>query len=244
VIDPHTIFSTIDEAKDLDDLRDRLRKKGIEVKFVQAPGAAKPTGWSLRQAGPAGTWIKGSDIDRQLSLKNAQDRMRQRQAQGQARRAAPDPYERGHDAPRQQLGRSGGSLMGVLTGIGIELSIRLVAGFINLIARFLARRAEVPEDTLGRIDVAEDGTPVLVEPVDLPEDAPADQHARLDAARTVMSKVMDQTAVAIEQDDTNLLPSISDPEVVAERARVIEQLDQIEPEDDEDDESYERERPR
>lgn len=243
VINPHLVFEALDASKDLDELRERLLKKGIESRLVQSPNAQHPTGWMLRQVGPAGTWKKGSEVHRDLSIKNALDRMRQRQrqAQGETRRASPNPYERGHhDAPRQRLGRSGGSLMGVLSVIGIELSIYLVAGFINLIARVLARRAKIPAKTLGRIDLAEDGTPVFVEPEDLPDDAPADQHARLDAARTVMAKAMDQTAEAIEQDDTSLLPSISDPEVEAERARVIEQLGQIGPDDDED---HEQERP-
>lgn len=247
VINPHLIFEAIDASKDLDELRERLLKKGIESRLIQSLNAQHPTGWMLRQVGPAGTWKKGSEVHRDLSIKNALDRMRERQAQG--RRASPNPYERGHhDAPRQRLGRSGGSLMSVLSVIGIELSIHLVAGFINLIARVLARKAEVPEDTLGRIDVVEDGTPVFVEPVDLQVDAPADQHARLDAARTVLARAMDQTVEAILQDDTSKLPTLSDPEVVAERARVISELDQIDPEDGDGDgdseDHYERERPR
>lgn len=242
VIDPHSIFSTVDEANDLDDLKDRLARRGIEAKFVQAPGAQQPTGWLLRQAGAAGTWIKGSDVDRALSLKKVQERMRQRQGQAQAQ-AAPDLH--GHDAARQQLRRSGGGLMGVLVGMSLDVGIHLVVGLVNLIARVLARRAKVPAETLGRIDVATDGIPILIDPVDLPPDSSADMRANLDAARTVMSKVMDQTAEAIQQADTSLLPTVSDPEVQAERARVIAQLDELEEVDGQDNESqYERERPR
>lgn len=239
MIDPHSIFSTVDESIDLDDLKERLARRGIEAKFVQAPGAPQPTGWLLRQAGPAGTWIKGSDVDRSLSLKKVQERMRQRQGQTLA---ASEPHD--HDA-RQQLRRSGGSLMGVLVGLSFELGVRLVAGLINIIGRALARRAQVPAETLGGIDVAEDGTPILIDPVDLPKDASANQQARLDAARTVMAKVMDQTTEAIQQGETSLLPTTSDPEVQAERSKVIQQLLKIEEDDGQDNEpQYERERPR
>lgn len=244
VIDPHLIFSTIDESKDLDDLKKRLlASHNIECQFTNAPGAAEPTGWSLRQAGGAGSWLKGSDVARGLSLKKVQERLAQRQA-------ADDHYDRDRESTRQRLRRSGGSFMAVLTGLSIELGIRLVAGLINLIGRALARRAEVPAETLGRIDVAEDGTPVLIEPVGLPADAPADQQSRLDAARTVMSKAMDQAAEAIQQDDTGKLPTLSSaPEVVTERARVIRLLSEIEggagsgAEGGDDEFEYERERP-
>lgn len=241
MIDPSIIFSAVDESAGLDDLKVRLQARGVECEFVQAPGAAAPTGWSLRQTGPAGTWLKGSEVHRDLSLKKVLMRMEEPR-----QRHRRNPFE---DDGRRDVGynlrRSGGSFMGVLVGLSFVAAIHLTAGFINLIARALARKSKVPAETLGHIDVAEDGTPQFVEPVDLPADAPADQHARVYAARTVMSKVLDQAAEAIKQDDANLLPTLpSDPEVVAERVRVIEQLDQIEPEDDEDNEPYERERPR
>lgn len=239
LIDPHIIFSTIDESKDLDDLIRRLAaERGIEVSLVKAPGAAEPTGWSLRQAGPAGCWIKGSDVDRGLSLKKVRERIEERR--GQRPR---NPYARPKSPYAQQIPRSWAGLIGLMVGLSAVAAIHLVAGFVNLIARALARKADVPEETLGCVEVAEDGTPTFILPVDLPDDAPAEQQARVDAAQAVMVKVLDQTAAAIEADDTSKLPTLSDPEVEAEREQVIRELDQIEPDDEGDGEPYERERP-
>lgn len=242
VIDPHQIFDSIDEAKDLDDLRERLRKKGLESKYAQSPGSDEPTGWSLRQAGPAGVWIKGSDVDRALSLKKVRERMLENSKKRQKLSALD---QRSDDSPARRLHQSGGSFMSVLVGLSFVVAIRLVSGLINLIGRVLARRAQVPAQGLGMIDVDEDGTPTLIEPVDLPTDATAEQHARLDAARLVMSEVLDQATEAIQQDDTSRLPTLTDPEVVAARAKVIKQLDEMEEDDDQDNTpQFERERPR
>lgn len=241
VINPSHIFSAIAEADDLDDLRKRLAKRGIEAKFVQAPGAAEPTGWLLRQAGPAGTWVKGSDVDRALSLKKVMECMKENWKRRQRLSLADT---RNDEAPAQRLIRSGGSLMSVLVGLSFVAAIHLVAGLINLFGRVLARRAQVPVEGLCRVDVDADGTPHFIDPEDLPADASADQRANLDAARTLMSKVLDQATEAIRQDDTSKLPTMADPEVMEARANVIKQLDEIEGGNDQECEPYERERPR
>lgn len=75
VLDACFVSSLVSVACSLDDLEKRLLAEGIECQFTRISDSSKPTGWRLRQIGQAGTWLKGSTIDRELSLKKVIERI-------------------------------------------------------------------------------------------------------------------------------------------------------------------------
>lgn len=258
MIDPSIIFSTIDEAADLDDLKKRLAKCGIECQFVQAPGAVEPTGWLLRQEGPAGTWLKGSDVARELSLKKVRERIRQRQVASirevlgdllndlDRAKDLQDKIEQDEDQ-RQRLVRSQKSLLEALLQIPFEVMRRLIAAVANAIAALLERLFGLPH-SLGRIEIDQGGQPQAVAPAEPAPDSTTQQIAKLAAAQKIMAAALAQTVSAILEGDPSLLPgsAVKDAQVQAARQAVIVKVREIEGDHNEDDEQpqYQRERPR
>jgi len=260
MIDPSLISLAVDDASDLDDLKKRLAEKGIEAEFTRAPGAAEPTGWCLRAGGARGTWIKGSDVDRGLSLKKVKERIEACRLERQRIQAREllgdlldeldkekdfqDTIELNED---QRLVRSQMSLLGALLQIPFEVMRRLIAAVANAIAAFLERLFGLPH-SLGRIEIDQGGQPQAVAPAAPAPDSTAQQIAKLAAAQKIMAAALAQTVVAIRDGDSSLLPgsAVKDAQVQAARQALIEKVREIEGDQDEDDEQpqYERERPR
>lgn len=254
MIYPSLIFSTIDEAKDLDDLKRRLAEKGIEAFFVQAGGTAEPTGWLLRQSGPAGTWLKGSDINRSLSLKKVRERIEQRRQERQKalnREILGDllddvqqSAQADEEGPQQRLVRQQRSLLGAIIQIPIEVLRRLVAALMNRIAAFLERLFGLREGALGRIEVDEGGQPQAAAPAVPQADATAQQIAKLAAAQKIMAAALEKTVTAIREGDASLLPAarVKDAQMQEARQAVVDKVREIEGDDDDDYPQHERER--
>lgn len=272
VIDPKTILDIVDEAQDPDDLRDRLLKKGIECEFVQAPGSAEPTGWSLRQAGPAGTWIKGSDVHRNLSLKKVLMRMEERRRQRQAtasREVLGDLLDGVDDAFRARLDRDAAELdeeyrvavhkrqkglAALLLGLPVHAVAVAIGSFINFLTGLVERVFGLPHQSLGRIHIPEfKGTvdvPVGIIPPATPRpDASASEFKRRALALKAVDTVLDQACTAIEKGRPDLLPglTVKDAEAQTSRAEIFKAIEESREDDDADqdnDEPYERECPR
>jgi hypothetical protein len=274
MIDPSIIFSTIDEATDLDDLKERMLKKGIECQFVQAPGSAEPTGWSLRQVGPSGTWIKGSDVSRDLSLKKVQERMqeraRQRQAQAEERKEqlmemmdelgvslqdrADQIGDEAAENHRVFMEQRQKGLAQLIAGLAVH-SVRVaIGGLFNGFASLIERLLGLPRGSLGRIQVPEFESTVdvpvgVVPPAPPRHGASEGERKRLALGQRLMGKVIDQTAEAIELGKPEKLPGLGlkkSPEIQEARAQVLKAIEESRKDDDDqdDDEPHEQERPR
>lgn len=261
MINPSLIFAAIEEAIDLADLKKRLTQKGIEVDFTQAPGAAEPTGWSLRAGGASGTWLKGSDVDRALSLMRVKKRIEARRLERlilQFRELLGDlldDLDRNEDFQdkieqdedqRQRLGRSQISLLGALLQIPLEVMRRLIAAVVNAIAAFLERLYGLPQNSLGRIEIDQGGQPQSVAPAASAPGSTAQQIDKLTAAQRILSAALAQIVAAIREGDPSLLPgsAVVDAQVKAARQAVIDKVREIEGDDDEDSDQtqYEPER--
>ena len=253
MIDPSLIFSAVDEVVDLDDLKKRLAELGIECEFVQAPGAAEPTGWSLRQAGPAGTWVKGSDVHRDLSVKKVHERIeerirqRQRQAAAANREALGDLLDGVDEAFRARLERDAAGLeeeqriavmrrQKGLAALLLELPVRAVAvaigGLINLLIRLVERVFGMPPQSLGRIEVpryeSSVDVPVGIIPPSPPNPgADATEMQRRALALKAVDIVLDQATTAIERQRPDKLPglTVKDADVQAARADVFKAIE-------------------
>ncbi len=254
MIDPSIIFSAIDEAAGLDDLKKRLAERSIECQFVQAPGAAGPTGWLLRQAGAAGTWLKGSDVARGLSIKKVQERIEQRRRERQARLAREllgdlldEAAEKTEQEDEERLVAQQRSLLAALLHVSSEALRHLIAALSNSIAALLERLFGLREGSLGRIEVAEGGEPRAVAPAAPQADATTQQVAKLAAGQKILARALARIVESIREGDPSLLPAArsKDPGVAAARTAVIDKVEEeLEAADDQDDESYERDRPR
>lgn len=273
VIDPKTILDIVDAAQDLDDLRDRLLKKGIECEFVQAPGSAEPTGWSLRQAGPAGIWTKGSDVHRNLSLKKVLMRMEERRRQRQAtasREALGDLLDGVDDAFRARLDRDSAELdeeyrvavhkrqkglAALLLGLPVHAVAVAIGSFINFLIGLVERMFALPPQSLGRIQIPEFKDTVdvpvgIIPPASPRPDASASEFKRRALALKAVDTVLDQACTAIEKGRPDLLPglTVKDVEVQTARAQIFKAIAESREDDCQDDEDgedqYERERPR
>lgn len=253
MIDPSIIFSCIDETSDLDGLKKRLAERGIEAEFVQAPGAAEPTGWSLRQGGAVGTWIKGSDVSRDLSLKKVQERIRQRQAVRQAaasREALGDLLDTIDDSFKSRLSRDEDaaqveedtrvwmakrqkSLAQLIANLSIYAVRVAVGALVNGLAKLIECVFGLSPGALGRIEVpkfesTEDVPVGVVPPVAPRPDADTSELKRRALAQKVMTGVLDQACTAIEKQNPTLLPglSVKDTEVQAARAEVFKAIEE------------------
>jgi len=259
VIDSKIIFSTIAEAADLDDLKRRLAERGIECQFVQAPGAAEPTGWSLRQSGPVGTlgtWIKGSDVSRELSLKKVQERIRQRQAAanhevlGDLLDGVDESFRSRLDRDAAELGEEYRvSVMKKQKGLAALLlqlpvhSVRVAIGsLVNFLIRLVERVFGLPPESLGRLQVPKFENTVdvpvgLVPPTPPRPDADTTELKRRAIALKAVDTVLDQACTAIEKQKPDLLPglTVKDAEVQAARADVFESIEKSRHDDDGDD---------
>lgn len=270
VINPSLIYQSVDESNDLDELKTLLAARNIECQFTQAPGVTEPTGWSLRQAGPAGTWLKGSQIDRDLSLIKVRERMKERARQRQV--AAENRKEQlmelmdeldaradqldaeASENHRVYLAQRQKGLAQLIGGLAVH-SVRLAIGvLVNGLAVLIERLLGLPPGSLGRIQVPEFKTttevPVGVVPPASPRPGAGEaERKRLAMGQRLMSKVIDQTSEGIEQGKPELLPGLGlmkSPEIQAARAEVFKAIEASREggDDDQDDEPYERERPR
>lgn len=276
MIDPSNIFSAVDEAVGLDDLRKRLLDRGIECQFVQAPGSAEPTGWSLRQALPGGgwsSWISGSGVARDLSLEKVRERMqeraRQRQAQAEERKEqlmelmdhldeslrdrADQIDDEAAESHRVFLAQRQKGLAQLIAGLAVHAVRAAIGGLVNVFASIIETLLGLPRGSLGRIQVPElkttEEVPVGIVPPSPPrQDASEGERKRLAVGQSLMGKVIDQTARAIDQGKPELLPGLGlkkSPEIQVARAEVFKAIEASQEggNDDQDDESYyERER--
>lgn len=236
MIDPSIIFSAVDESAGLDDLKARLQARGIECEFTQAPGAAEPTGWSVRQAMPGGmwsSWISGSGVDRGLSLnevrKRMQERARQRQAQAEERKEqlmelmdhlgeslrdrADQLNDEATESHRIFMAERQKGLAKLIAGLAVHAVRVAISGLVNGFAALIERLLGLPRGSLGRIHVPEFKTteeaPVGIVPPSPPrQDASEGERKRLALGQRLIGKVIDQTARAIDEGKPELLPGL------------------------------------
>lgn len=257
MIDANLIYSTADEAADLDDLKKRLAGRGIECQFVQAPGAAEPTGWSLRQSLPGGgwsSWLKGSEVARDLSIEKVRERMRlrkqQRQAQAEERKEqlmelmehlgeslrdrADQIDDEAAESHRVFLAQRQKGLAQLIAGLAVHAVRVAIGGLVNGFASLIERLLGLPRGSLGRIHVPEFKTtteqPVGVVPPASPRQGASEgERKRLAMGQMLMGKVLDQTAQAIEQGKPELLPGLGlkkSPEIQEARAEVFKAIEE------------------
>ncbi len=270
IIDPFSIFSAIDEARDLDDLKRKLAGRGIECKYCRSSDHAEPFGWRLRQMGPAGTWMKGSDVDPGLSLKNVCESIRNRQAVTNSQ--APHelfvarnetlaaPLVRHEDtivqveAYRVVMVQSQKATVTLILQLPNHAVRAAICELINLLACRIERTCDMHRESLGLIKISKfESTLDISVCVALPAlsrpDTGGSELPRFAEAYKVMRGVLHQIKTAIETGDMTLLPGIQvkDSEVQAALAEALRANDEYkrsaEENDQEDELPHERECP-
>lgn len=212
MIDPKTVFDAIAAAKDRHDLVRVLAERGIEAMFQQAPGSDEPTGWRLRQAGPSGTWVKASAVNRGLSWNHVKSRIGERlevvdqSSLIAAGRPAKQALEKARAKTRDAIEEAG--LARDLT----MLIVMLTTAIAYAVEKLFGLRLGV----LGRLHLA-GNQPCLIEIADDPFAEPV----QLAKGQVLLSEKLDQVVLALSDGDAELLPDLDDPDVICARKAAI-----------------------
>ena len=205
-LNPTAIIEALYGAKTPEEIALRLQKIGIECEFTRRENG-QIYGWKMRDAEDAGgTWLKASQISRQLSWPRVEKMM------------SSEHYSQVAEQDRKKLREKFRRTAAAIDSIQDVAVARAVAMLVNTIARAIERVFGLNEGSLGRIYIDESGRA-------RPQQ---NDSAQLDArAVEVMSKTLEQTEAAILRDGEHALPLFdSDPDCRSARQIVIDLLQQ------------------
>lgn len=205
-LDPKLIIAALQGAKTPEEISDRLRQVGIECEFSRRE-SGEIYGWKMRDADDkGGTWLKASNVSRDLSWTRVQERM----TDGESRRDAAESHEKSRDLRDRWR-----SAARALDDIQDDVVARLVAQMLNSIARAAERLFNLREGSLGRVQIDGQGLAQLTQG--------SAHHGSAGAAEQFMAKALDQTVHAIKTGDVHALPQLNaDPEAAGARRQAIE----------------------